>query len=409
MSVRLPERVRRYTTDPDQPLHQGAYASPLRDERLAAILGASLGILFSICFVTGLYSHLQQNPQSWFPIPARPAGLYRFTQGLHIASGIASIPVLIAKLWLVWPRFVAFPVAKRVSHVVERIGLFPLVAGGIFMTFSGVANIAQWYPWRFSFRASHFWMAWVTMGAIVAHGGAKWAIARRTLTRPSRRPALAAADPVLGTVAEARAGDPTGGGLTRRGLLATVAGASGLLTLTTVGQTFHPLRRLSLLAPRDPDVGPQGRPVNRGAANAGVIDLAQSPDYRLEVTGKVTTPLSLTVDQLQALPAHSAELPIACVEGWSYSAGWSGVRVRDLLAMAGADAHRTVLVESLEPNGAYRTSTLNSGQAADRDTLLATHLDGQVLAVDHGFPCRLIAPNRPGVLQTKWVTKVTVL
>jgi len=409
MSLRMPERVRRYTTDPDQPLRQGAYASPLRDERLAAILGASLGILFSICFVTGLYSHLQQNPQSWFPIPARPAGLYRFTQGLHIASGIASIPVLIAKLWLVWPRFVAFPVAKRVSHVVERIGLFPLVAGGIFMTFSGVANIAQWYPWRFSFRASHFWMAWVTMGAIVAHGGAKWAIARRTLTRPSRRPALAAADPVLGTVAETAAGDPAGGGLTRRGLLATVAGASGLLTLTTVGQTFHPLRRLSLLAPRDPDVGPQGRPVNRGAANAGVIDLAQSPDYRLEVTGKVGRPLSLTVDQLQALPTHSAELPIACVEGWSYSAGWSGVRVRDLLAMAGADRHRTVLVESLEPNGAYRTSTLNSGQAADRDTLLATHLDGQVLAVDHGFPCRLIAPNRPGVLQTKWVTKVTVL
>ena len=405
MSVRLPERVRRYTTDPDEPLHQGAYATPLRDERLAAILGATLGVLFSICFVTGLYSHLQQSPQSWFPIPARPAGLYRFTQGLHIVSGIASIPVLIAKLWLVWPRFVAFPVAKRASHLVERIGLFPLVAGGIFMTFSGVANIAQWYPWRFSFRASHFWMAWVTMGAIVAHGGAKWAITRRTLTRPSRRPALAAADPVLETVAEV----PGAGGLTRRGLLATVAGASGLLTLTTVGQAFHPLRRLALLAPRDTDIGPQGRPVNRGAANAGVLDLARSPDYRLEVSGRVATPLFLTVDPLRALPAHGAELPIACGEGWSYSAGWRGVRVRDLLALAGADRHRTVLVESLETNGAYRTSTLNSGQAADPDTLLATHLDGEVLAVDHGYPCRLIAPNRPGVLQTKWVHKVVVL
>jgi DMSO/TMAO reductase YedYZ molybdopterin-dependent catalytic subunit len=85
------------------------------------------------------------------------------------------------------------------------------------------------------------------------------------------------------------------------------------------------------------------------------------------------------------------------------------VRVRDLLAMAGAGAGRTVVVESLEPNGAYRTSTLNADQAADHDTLLATHLDGQPLALDHGFPCRLIAPNRPGVLQTKWVTKVTVL
>lgn len=406
MSVRLPEPLLRLTTDPDAPLHQGAYRSALRDERLAAILGASLGILFSICFVTGLYSHIQQHPLSWLPIPPRPAGLYRFTQGLHVASGIASVPVLIAKLWVVWPRFVSFPVARRLSGLVERIGLFPLVAGGIFMTFSGVANIAQWYPWRFSFTASHYWMAWVTMGAIVAHGGAKWAIARRTLARPSRRPALAEADPELGTDAEAAG---AGAGLTRRGLLTTVAAASGILTLTTIGQTVRPLRRLGLLAPRDPATGPQGRPVNRGAANAGVVDLAQSPSYRLEVTGRVARPLSLDLEGLRALPAHDTVLPIACVEGWSYSAPWSGVRIRDLLAMAGAEPGRTILVESLEPQGAYRTSTLNPDQAGDRDTLLALSLDGEPLALDHGFPCRLIAPNRPGVLQTKWVSRVVVL
>lgn len=404
MSVRLPEPLQRLTTDGDAPLRQGVYRSALRDERLAAILGASLGILFSICFLTGLYSNIQQNPVSWLPIPARPAGLYRLTQGLHVAAGIASVPVLIAKLWVVWPRFVSFPVAKRFSGLVERIGLFPLVAGGIFMTFSGVANIAQWYPWRFSFRASHYWMAWVTMGAIVAHGGAKWAIARRSLARPSRRPALAEADPVLETTAEV-----PDGGLTRRGLLATVAGASGLLTLTTIGQTVRPLRRLGLLAPRDPDRGPQGRPVNRGAANAGVVELAQSPLYRLEVSGRVARPLSLDLKDLRALPANNAALPIACVEGWSFSARWGGVRIRDLLAMAGAEPDRTILIESLEPRGVYRTSTLNAGQAADRDTLLALTLDGETLALDHGYPCRLIAPNRPGVLQTKWVNRVIVL
>jgi len=404
VSVKLPDAVQRFATDPDEPLRQGAYRSALRDERLAAILGAALGILFSICFLTGLYSHVQQNPLSWLPIPARPAGLYRLTQGLHVVSGIASVPVLIAKLWLVWPRFVAFPVAKRASHLVERIGLFPLVAGGIFMTFSGVANIAQWYPWKFAFTASHYWMAWVTMGSIVAHGGAKWAIARRSLARPSRRPALAEADPVLETTAE-----EAGSGLSRRGLLTTVAAASGVLTLTTIGQTIRPLRRLGLLAPRDPATGPQGRPVNRGAANAGVVDLANSPAYRLEISGRVARPVSLTLDQLRAMPAHDTVLPIACVEGWSFSAPWSGVRVRDLLAMAGAEPDRTILLESLEPQGVYRTSTLNAGQAADRDTLLATHLDGEPLALDHGFPCRLIAPNRPGVLQTKWVTKVVVL
>jgi hypothetical protein len=405
MSVRLPEPLQRLTTDPDAPLRQGAYRSALRDERLAAILGAALGVLFSTCFLTGLYSHLHQHPVSWLPIPPRPAGLYRFTQGLHVAAGIASVPVLVVKLWVVWPRFVSFPVARRVSGLVERIGLLPLVAGGIFMTFSGVANIAQWYPWRFSFTAAHYWMAWVTMGSIVAHAGAKWAVARRSLARPSRRPALADADPDLGTEAE----DGVGTGLTRRGLLATVAGASGVLTLTTIGQTVRPLRRLGLLAPRDPGTGPQGRPVNRGAVNAGVVDLAQSPFYRLEVTGRVARPLSLDLEDLRALPAHDAVLPIACVEGWSYSAPWRGVRVRDLLDMAGGEPDRTILIESLEPRGAYRTSTLNPGQAADRDTLLALYLDGEILALDHGYPCRLIAPNRPGVLQTKWVNRVVVL
>ena len=79
------------------------------------------------------------------------------------------------------------------------------------------------------------------------------------------------------------------------------------------------------------------------------------------------------------------------------------------LELAGAEPDRTILIESLEPQGAYRTSTLNSGQAADRDTLLALSLDGETLALDHGFPCRLIAPNRPGVLQTKWVNRVVVL
>jgi DMSO/TMAO reductase YedYZ molybdopterin-dependent catalytic subunit len=396
-------QLRQLTTDSDQPLRQGVYQSPLRDERLAAILGASLGTLFSIAFVTGLYSHLHQHPISWLPAPARPAGLYRITQGVHVAAGIASLPVLVAKLWVVWPRFVSFPPVKRLSHVVERIGLLPLVAGGVFMVFSGVANIAQWYPWHFGFPAAHYWMAWVTMGAMTAHLGAKWLIARQALRRPSRRPALDAADPSLGTVAE-----PAHAGLNRRGFLATVAAASGALTLATIGQTWRPLRRLALLAPRDPDVGPQGRPVNRSAANAHVSAAAAGAAYRLTVEGKVSRPLSFTVEQLRALPTHEATLPIACVEGWSYSAPWRGVRVRDLLAMVGAPARAAAHVVSLEANSPYSVSYLDPDQAHDVDTLLATHLDGRVLDLDHGFPVRLIGPGRPGVNQTKWVTKLVV-
>lgn len=70
-------------------------------DRLTARLGRILGILFSICFVTGLLSHYQYYPWSWLPQPASPVWGYRVSQGLHVATGTASIPLLLVKLWSV--------------------------------------------------------------------------------------------------------------------------------------------------------------------------------------------------------------------------------------------------------------------------------------------------------------------
>jgi DMSO/TMAO reductase YedYZ molybdopterin-dependent catalytic subunit len=155
-------------------------------------------------------------------------------------------------------------------------------------------------------------------------------------------------------------------------------------------------------------VGPQGFPVNKSAAAARVTELARDPTYRLVVEGAVDRRLELSLDDLRALPLREARLPIACVEGWSASARWRGVAVRELLAHAGAATDAEATVESLQPGGRYRTAYLNAGQASDRDTLLAVELDGEPLHIDHGFPVRLIGPNRPGVLQTKWVSKLVV-
>jgi DMSO/TMAO reductase YedYZ molybdopterin-dependent catalytic subunit len=51
---------------------------------------------------------------------------------------------------------------------------------------------------------------------------------------------------------------------------------------------------------------------------------------------------------------------------------------------------------------------LSPAHAGDGDTLLALFLDGEPLHPDHGYPVRLIGPNRPGVLQTKWVSELRV-
>src|SRR5690606_1733705 len=173
------------------------------------------------------------------------------------------------------------------------------------------------------------------------------------------------------------------------------------LALATAGGTVSWLGPVSFLAQRRPGVGPQGLPVNKSAAAARVVDAACDPGYRLVVAGAVARPLALSRAELAALPQRTADLPIACVEGWSASARWRGVPVRHLLDLAGAAPDAEVVVESLQPRGRYRASPLNAAQAADPDTLLALELDGEPLHLDHGYPVRLIGPNRPGVQQTK--------
>jgi DMSO/TMAO reductase YedYZ molybdopterin-dependent catalytic subunit len=194
----------------------------------------------------------------------------------------------------------------------------------------------------------------------------------------------------------------------RRRFLGTVAAASGLTALVTVGETYAPLSRLAVLAPRDPDVGPQGLPVNRTAVAAGVTAAIRDPGYRLTVTGAVRTELSLTYADLLRLPQHTVRLPISCVEGWSAEADWTGIRLRDLVTWAGSAPDAVLTVESLERGGAYRSSEVRRPHWDDPLTLLALRVNGSPLAPDHGHPVRLIAPNRPGVLQTKWVTRVVV-
>jgi DMSO/TMAO reductase YedYZ molybdopterin-dependent catalytic subunit len=195
----------------------------------------------------------------------------------------------------------------------------------------------------------------------------------------------------------------------RRRFLRGVAAASGLLALGTIGTTVTSLSPLAYLGQRRARLGPQGIPVNKTARQARVLGPALDPGWRLEVTGKVREELSLSRADLAAMDQREAVLPIACVEGWSATATWRGVPIRALLERAGAPAGAAVRVHSLQHGGRYSVSELNRYQAHDADTLLATAVDGQVLHVDHGYPARLIAPNRPGVEQTKWVGRLEVV
>jgi hypothetical protein len=364
----------------------------LHDARTATSIGRWLGLAFAVCFTTGLVSHFMQHPPGWLAgsIPSRPSWGYRFTQGLHVASGIAAIPLLLAKLWTVYARLFAWPPLRSLRHALERLSIAVLVAGAVFELATGLLNTVKWYPWPFSFVPVHYAVAWLVVGALVLHIAVKAPQIRAHWGRRSP-----------GTLALPNEDAPD-----RRSLLAAVGAAVGAVTLTTVGQSFTPLKDFILFAPRHPDHGPQGLPVNRTAAAAGVGRIAVE-EYRLVVAGP--RPYTLALDELRALPQHEVELPIACVEGWSKSAHWTGVRVADLLERAGARPHARVRVVSLQLRGGYRVSEMGHEHARDPLSLLALRLNGAELHPDHGYPVRLIAPNRPGVLQTKWVGRLEVL
>jgi DMSO/TMAO reductase YedYZ molybdopterin-dependent catalytic subunit len=112
-------------------------------------------------------------------------------------------------------------------------------------------------------------------------------------------------------------------------------------------------------------------------------------------------------DELLTMALRTEELPIACVEGWSTSQRWTGVRLRELAELVGGADAQAVFVESLQRGGAFSTMTLTGKQIRAEKTLLALKVNGVDLSLDHGFPARMIIPAAPGVRNTKWVSRLT--
>ncbi|MTE13791.1 molybdopterin-dependent oxidoreductase [Nocardia sp. CT2-14] len=377
--------------------------SPARSTAVAARAGIALGAGITILFVTGLISHLIQHPPDWFRWPAHPVWLYRVTQGTHVTVGVMMIPLLLVKLWSVYPRFFRKPSLRRgLPEVVERLSVAVLIGVVLFQIVTGLFNTAQYYPWKFFFTTTHHATAYVALGAVVVHLAVKLPIVRQALSKPVDAPdsvARAAADP------DDEHTEPQG--VSRRAVLIAAGLGAVVAGMAVAGQSIPFLRWVSLLAPRSGQ-GPQSVPINRTAAAAAVTESARSPQYTLtvKVGGRER---GFSRADLEALPQRDSALPIACVEGWSAQGHWSGVRLRDLLAQVGEYRGGDVRFVSLETTGIYGSSVLPRNFVVDAATLIALRLNGEDLALDHGYPCRLIAPDRPGVLQTKWLESIEEL
>ncbi|MGI5127920.1 molybdopterin-dependent oxidoreductase [Pseudonocardia sp. CA-107938] len=389
----------------------------MRGPWLTSVFAAVLLAGLPIVIVTGLLDHLAYGPGQSIPgevgllslpgieWPTRPTWLFRLSQGLHVFLGIVLVPVVLAKLWSVLPKLFAWPPAASVRHALERGTLLLLVGSVLFEIATGLLNIQYDYAFGFDFYLGHYVGAWVFVGAFVAHVALKLPIMVRSLRSRSLRAELAT------SIADTRpekpdetglvAPDPDPPTMSRRGAFALVGGGIGLLGLIAAGQVLDgPGRALAFLLPRGrvAGEGPNAFPVNRTAATAGI---AVDGSWHLVLNGG----RAFTRAELAALPQHTADLPIACVEGWSTQQTWTGVRLRDLAALAGVPDPASAFVDSADP-GPFGRATLYGAQVTDPDALLALQVNGVDLSLDHGFPARVVVPALPGVHCTKWVRSI---
>jgi DMSO/TMAO reductase YedYZ molybdopterin-dependent catalytic subunit len=392
------------------------FRSPLRGPWLTAALGSILLVLVAIVATTGFLSHMAYEPDLpanaivpagrdlplTFGWPTSPAWLYGATQSLHVNVGLVAVPFLLAKLWSVLPRLFEWPPVRSPAHAIERLAIALLVSSAIFEFVTGVMNTQYWYGFNFGFVVAHYYGAVVFTASLLLHVAVKMPVVLRAYRergwlRPLRDDLAHTAPEPAGDLVAA---DPAAPTITRRGLLAFAGGGAAVLLVANAGESIGgPVRRLAFLAPRRASF-----PVNKTAAHAQVTAAMVGPSYRLALPGP--RDVSLSRDELLALPQHTARLPIACVEGWTTTQTWTGVRLSELAALAGVPGAGMALVRSLQPRGALAATSLSGDAVADPDALLALKVNGADLPLDHGYPARIIVPALPGVHNTKWVASI---
>ena len=138
---------------------------------------------------------------------------------------------------------------------------------------------------------------------------------------------------------------------------------------------------------------------------SGSMPIFDESSWRLEIDGLVRRPVSLTYDDLRALPQAEQVSTFHCVTGWTvHGVHWRGIRFKDLLAAAEPLPEATAIrFVSLEVP--YEDS-LTLEQVHLPNVMLALDLDGKPLSRPHGSPARVVIPEMYGYKGVKWLQKM---
>jgi DMSO/TMAO reductase YedYZ molybdopterin-dependent catalytic subunit len=138
--------------------------------------------------------------------------------------------------------------------------------------------------------------------------------------------------------------------------------------------------------------------------HAGEVPDVDVATWTLRVYGEVEEELTLTYDELRALPATEVTTDIHCVTRWSrFDAGFTGVHWRDLAARCRPKATARFVIAHAEHGF---TANVPVAALEDEQALVAYAADGETLTAEHGGPVRLVIPSKYFWKSAKWLTGI---
>ena len=139
----------------------------------------------------------------------------------------------------------------------------------------------------------------------------------------------------------------------------------------------------------------------------GRLHSRSEADYRLNLSGLVDAPVTLTIDDLRAMPATRMTKDFQCVTGWRvHDVKWVGVRLADVMDKAGVKEGAWG-VRLFSFDGIY-TETLTMDQARRKDVIVAYEMEGKPVSSAHGGPVRLYVAPMYGYKSIKWLDRIEV-
>jgi molybdopterin-dependent oxidoreductase-like protein protein len=326
---------------------------------------------------------------------------YDVIRPVHFFVGFLLMPLVAIKLVSTGYRFGRYYLRAHAYHEagpprpVPRIIAPVLIGSSVTLFGSGVEM------WSFRNQFGYAWTAIHNTSAVVFT--ATLAVHIAVHVREAHRNAAAelAGTPIAVAGAEPAEPihEPLGGTVTRRSLL---GGGLAFGAVLGAGASGFPVRSWAFLQPMRPGEATFDFPIMNFEGGAQKVDVTR---WRLRIAGSVAHPLELTEAELLSLPAEEHRYAISCVDGWTAERTWRGVPVARLLRMAGADRDfGHVLIRST--SGYFwdhdRSHVLAGG------ALVCTHINGERLNDDHGYPARLIIPGLLGQSQIKWIDELDV-